>query len=402
MYIQKAIIYSLLAFTLFHTSCISAAQLIYEGRVSSHDLLFKDMVKPNGIKSRPSNQNPLISGKNLYAPEIVKMNNKWNVYYGGWKTVYQTHDTIYLGITDDIAFEGPILNNSAVISPGEYIHVNDPSVQRKSSNNWVMAYTTAKYVGSDYRDWINISTSYNGTNWYPSSANYSTEISVDASQFLQGGEQLTDIARPSLLWDNNHWKLWFDGRINNGNTESYLAVSYDSYPSNFSVIHKYTSIGGFPGFYEADVKKTNEGYVAAVQRYFTGIYKYKSTDGIHFTEMGKMISNSDTGRSLISTPGLIYDDSNGTTYGIAFGMTNNSSLIDHDIGFAYSQYTAKAVSCPNVWHQYQDAVYYETVKLKTFQYSSICRIQILDSDTNAILIDKSVSSYDGDQWRFVP
>lgn len=77
-------------------------------------------------------------------------------------------------------------------------------------------------------------------------------------------------------------------------------------------------------------------------------------------------------------------------------------VLKADIGFAYSQYTAKAVSCPNVWHQYQDAVYYETVKLKTFQYSSICRIQILDSDTNAILIDKSVSSYDGDQWRFVP
>lgn len=387
---------------LFLSSSAMSAQLNYEGNPFTQDLTFKGMVKHNGVKSRPSSSNPIIKGNNIYAPDIIRMGNQWYVYYGGFKNHGQFNDKIYIGVTDDLAFEGPILSNATMIELGSYEHVNDPSVQRRSSTDWVMAYTAAKQIGSDYRDWINISTSSNGLSWSPYFATPSTEVSLDGSAYLTGNQQFTDIARPALLWDGNHWKMWFDGRINNGGAHSYLAISYDNIPSHFTVTHKYPSPGGFPGFFEPDVEKTNNGYVAVIQKGFTDLYKYTSTNGIHFTNAGKMTSKSEVGAQHINNPGLIFDRTNQATYGVAFGMTQNQQLLAHDVGFAYSQYTAQALSCPNVWHGFQDAVFFETVKLKSFQYNVFCMIRIIDSDTGSVLLNKNVSSMDGDQWRFIP
>jgi hypothetical protein len=401
MLINKSVFLSalLLGLTAFALSA-NAASLIYEGNPHRSNLFFKDMVKPNGLKLRPSRLNPIIKGDNVYAPDLLRVSNKWFIYYGGWKTP-GVNDEIYLGITDDMAIEGPVLGNHTVIKRGAYAHVNDPSVQRVNFSRWVMAYTIAEYSGNNERAWINISTSHDGTQWYPSTANRTTEIKIDGARLLGAGKRITYAARPSLLWDNGQWKLWFDGKINNGEHASFLAVSNESTPINFTAIKKYPSIGGFPGFYEPDVEKTSNGYVAVVQRHFNGLYKYVSSNGVDFRLVGRMISNSEAGAKRIDNPGFIYDSTNKSTYGVAFGMTDNTDLVEHDVGFAYSQYKALAESCPNVWHQYQEAVFYETVKLKTYRYSAFCRIRIIDPDTRQILLNKAVRSAAGDQWRFV-
>lgn len=174
-----------------------------------------------------------------------------------------------------------------------------------------------------------------------------TEIRITNASF-------SDIARPALLWTGSGWKLWFDGRVGNGALHSYLAESSEDIPRNFTLVQSYADVGGFPGFMEPDVELVNGRYVAVVQRNFATLHKMESTDGRTFTEVGTFLSAASPtfGRKYVSNPGLVYDNVERVVKGVGFGMTDNSGLTDHDIGFAYTQYRLSVLSCPSTWHVY--------------------------------------------------
>lgn len=388
---------SLLATLLLPGTQALAGSLAYDGNTGGTGLTVTNLHLPEGIETHPSVENPIIQGHNLYAPDLVRNGSVWNLYYGGWKNSSDGNDRIYFAVSDDWVPEGAWSGQWVIINNGSYLHVNDPSVQKRGATSWVMAYTVAHQVGSDYRDWIAISTSTDGSAWNPSVATSTTEIRVSGASF-------SDIARPALLWTGSGWKLWFDGRIGNGPLHSYLAESSEDIPRNFTLVHTYPDVNGFPGFMEPDVERVNGVYVAVVQRGFATLHKLVSTDGRNFTEAGTMLSAATPafGRKYVSNPGLVYDNVDRVVRGVAYGMTDNSSLTDHDIGFAYTQHRVRVLSCPSTWHGFDAARYYDQVVVLTFDYLSYCRIVVEDARNGAVLADQTVSSRAGDRWRYVP
>ncbi len=396
--LKSAIMVCMIVLSLIHSTESGAYSLTYVGNDGWSDgVTVRGTYFADGVSSHPSIENPIIQGKNLYAPDLIRNGSVWNLYYGGWKDSGDGNDRIYFAVSDDLIPEGPWGGQSVIIGNGAYLHVNDPSVQKRSQNEWFMAYTVAHFQGSDYRDWIAISTSEDGASWTPANGVFSAEISVS-------GRNFSDIARPSLLWTGSKWKLWFDGKINNGETHCYLAESQEWLPHNFVVAAEYPDVGGFPGFMEPDVEIVNGTYRAVINRHFNELVVMESQDGITFTESSTALDADDPafGRNYVSNPGLLYDCATDEIMGYSFGMNDAPDMTGHDIGFSYGQYTVNVLSCPNTWHSVQSARHHDKTLVLTFQYQYYCRIRILHPSSGAALIDQQVQSAVGDVWLFAP
>jgi hypothetical protein len=366
-------------------------RLILEGNDGGSGITVTGMSLVDGIHATPSIENPILRGKNVYAPDIVRNGRVWNAYYGGFKETADVNDRIYFAVSDDLLPEGPWSGQVVAIDHGEYVHVNDPSVQKRSLTDWVMAYTVAP-TPDGTRDKIAISTSRDGAAFSPSVATRNTEISISGANF-------TSMARPSLVWSGSKWLLWFDGSIDMGPRQCYLAESFDRIPKNFRLLKSYADVAGFPGFFEPDVEKVGDLYVAVIQRNFKTLHKMESSDGLNFKEVGQILSsNAPTfGRTFVSNPALIYDAKERQVKGVAFGMAD--SLTTHSIGFAYPQYTLKVYSPPDIVHVYTSARYFDHAIQATHQYDTYNRIVVSNPVTGAVVVDQEVNSRRGDIWR---
>jgi len=283
---------------------------------------------------------PIIEGDNLYAPELVRQKDGWCCYYGGWKTKGQLYDRIYLGVSTSNDIRTTSWSERLAITNGDYRHVNDPTVVQEK-DDWIMLYTAAGDVwegdGLRFRDWINFSTSKDGLTWSPDAGTTSTEINMEVSAAINEGRSFSDIARPSLVRTKGGWKLWFDGKVNGGPIESYLAECDEAFPRRFKVIHKYANVAKFPGFMEPDVAILKDGsYVAVVQRGFKQLHFGTSQDGIHFSLNKVLDVTHNYSRQWVSNPGLVYDDVTDELLGLGFGMTDDHQYMNHDIGFTFT------------------------------------------------------------------
>ncbi len=361
---------------------------------------FSNVTRPESKDSVLFDANPIIRGDNLYAPDLVRVGDRWHCYHGGWLTSGQRYDRVYVGISAGLDPAGPWNPASQLaIHEGVYMHVNDPSVAIHD-DVWYMVYTAFKYQDSVWRDWINYSTSSDGIQWTPSVATTATEIVLTDPNNIAGGP-ITDMARPSLVRTPTGWKMWFDGRVNHTGVNSYLAHSTDTVPSHFTLMHRYDRIEGFPGFYEPDVVLRPDGtYLAVVQRHFRHLYVGTSTDGINFT-LTRDVSTTDPlfGRSRISNPGQVYDQVEDKFLGLSFGMTDNLSLVDHDIGFSASQYKVEVRSPGGVWHTQSLAAGLDLQSVLTPGYSNFDRVRITDPITNTVVLNQSFTdAAPGDLW----
>ena len=247
------------------------ARLIREGQGERGPLVVEGVSDPGGLSFRPDEANPTLSGENLYAADLVRNGESWNLYYGGWRDAADRNDRIYAAVSRGPVPSAPWAGREVIIERGPYLHVNDPSVQRRSADDWVMAFTAADAIGGD--NWIAIATSRDGISFAPRVADPATEIRLSGARF-------TAIARPALLWTGTAWKLWFDGKVADGPTHCYLAECSDDAPRWFRLVHEYADVDGFPGFMEPDVALSGGRYVAVVQRKFGELRRLVSRDGV--------------------------------------------------------------------------------------------------------------------------
>jgi hypothetical protein len=372
-----------------------------ELRISFTNVSFPDCARNNVYDI-----NPIINGDNLYAPDLVRNGDRWHCYYGGWKTLGQSYDRIYLGISTDLDPKGP-WTEQMIISNGTYLHVNDPTVYREGST-WIMLYTAAKFVasgsGQRFRDWINYSTSADGITWTPNAGSSATEITISDPLNILGGSTLSDMARPSLVRDGNKWKLWFDAEINDASPTSYLAETTGTFPSNFQLVHKYSNLGSFPSFYEPDVvRRANGTFSAVIQRGFKKLHYGNSTDGINFTWSEAVDADHPFfARKWVSNPGLIYDDTTDKVLGLSFGMTDNDGFTDHDIGFSATHYVIEVRSPVSTWHIYSEAHALDELSAIVFGYTSFDQVRLKNPLTNQVLFTQDFTEARvGDTWRLV-
>jgi hypothetical protein len=383
-------------------STVAAPQLIKLTHTSQTDrVTVTNLARPNATSMILNASNPVIEGNNLYAPDLLRVGNSWYCYHGGWLTDGQASDRIYLGISASMDLAGPWNPASReVVREGTYLHVNDPTVVVENGT-WHMLYTAFKVVGSDARDWINYSTSTDGINWSPSAGTIATEIAMTDPDNIAGGK-ITDIARPSLVRTPTRWELWFDARADNGDLTSFLAYGTAATPTSFTLVHKYSAVGGFPGFYEPDVVRRPDGtYLAVIQRYFQTTYIGTSADGINFDFAASVsATNAAFGRDKISNPGLAYDQITDQLLGLGFGMTDSTSLVGHDIGFSFSQYDVCVRSPDNTWHCDVESSGSDSKSIMTPGCTALNRIQIYDPVADRVALNQDFSNaVPGDVWR---
>ena len=294
-------------------------------------LTFTNIAFPDGADVVCYDQNPVITGNNIYAPDLVRMSNFWRCYNGGWRDNGQVNDRIYLSTSSSMNLEGPWTTPQLMISEGPYVHVNDPSVAIYNGV-WYMVYSTAGYGDET----INYSTSLDGINWTPSAGDVTTALTiVDPDNIADA--QITDVARPSLVFAPECVKLWFDGHLtnNSGAVEEYLAEASYTNITYFTVKHKYGNTG-FPRFYEPDVIRRGDGNYQAVYNWaFSEVRYATSTDGVNFTDINiapVKATDPDFIYPIVNNPGFFHDQLNDVNFGIAFGMTENNALVDNKIG----------------------------------------------------------------------
>ncbi len=384
---------------------IAELQLDYQGNNSKTDRITIQGVSFTEVGfgyQKTLEQNPIINGHNLYATEAICEGDTWTIFYGGWLRSGQPSDNIYRATTKTLdVTDGWSSLNRTVVSEGSYLHINDPSVS-KSDDGWYSLYTAAKFVGSEFRDWINYSTSPDGVSWTPNYGTANNEVSMADPSNLAGGT-ITDIARPSIVKTDTGWRMWFDASTNNGAVHSYLAESVGADPTNWQIIHRYDDINGFPGFYEPDVALRPDGtYLAVVQHSFGMLYLATSTDGIEFTLSGSPIFNaSDPNLDVlhISNPGLLYDEQTDKLYGVAFGMTESPQLVGHDIGFAYNQYTVELRATNGVWYAQEAALGLDEMMVQTLGVSSFDMMRVRNPHTGEILLETAIDAAPGDVFQ---
>lgn len=370
------------------------SRLEFDGR-GGGGLSIAGVALPGGVMARPDAANPILAGKNLYAPDLVRNGESWNLYYGGWRDEADRNDRIYAAVCAGPSPAGPWAGREVIIDRGPYLHVNDPSVQKRGPGDWWMAFTAANHTPDGYRDWIAIASSRDGMAFTPRVAEPAAEIVVEGAAF-------TSIARPSLLWTGLAWRLWFDGKVARGPMHSYAAECADDVPRRFRLVHEYADVEGFPGFMEPDVAMVGGRYHAVVQRQFRDLRKLVSRDGVHFEDRGLILSSADPalGRRQLSNPGLIQEDDD-KLLGVAFGMTDEPDLSAHAIGVAYHQYAVKVESPGDVGHIYAKSRGPDVALPMTFGFAEFTRITVLDPATREIVADRQVESSPGDRWRRV-
>src|SRR5690606_17717009 len=157
----------------------------------------------------PSEFNPLIDGKNLYAPDVRKYGSNWIMYYGGFKNTTDTRDEIYYSTTSSSDPSSPWSSGTKLIStqtqsPGAFQHANDPSVINIAYGSTVvyyMYYTATKWGAYHDIGGIYYSASLSATGSFsPNTPDDGYEIEFTSASIADvfPGDDIYSAARPSV------------------------------------------------------------------------------------------------------------------------------------------------------------------------------------------------------------
>ena len=242
--------------------------------------------------------NPVLWGQNLYTPWIVKKDDTWFVYYGGYGDESSNGaDTTFLATTKDPELRSGWTLHGAVVTPqGQYLCAQDPAVAIHNGK-FVMVYSYTKIIYGKGIDWIGVATSDDGIHWTPD-----TPDSKEYEITITNRERATYdfIGRPSLYYNESksRWEMYVDGELEGETPGMYVLYSTEDIPMNWT--------------YEGLVMQTcGESCLAVINgTYYLG-YRYtkeswptrmriaKSTDGKTFTDstytiLGEKLSNGQT------------------------------------------------------------------------------------------------------------
>lgn len=132
---------------------------------------------------------------NVYAPDILIENGTYRMWYGGLGK--DGHDRIhYAESKNGIEWK----KRGIVLQDKTANHVNDPSIVRVK-DQYFMYYTVA---GAGVTDRIDVATSGDGIKWQRQGTAVSPGNPGEWDGLLVG--------RPSVLFEDGQFKMWYDGR----------------------------------------------------------------------------------------------------------------------------------------------------------------------------------------------
>jgi|GEM_PF-1175847 len=261
---------------------------------------------------------------NIYAPDVHLEGAIYKMWYGGQGT--DGHDRIHYATSIDGVHWA---KHGVVIDNGDANHVNDPSVVKVGETYYM--YYTKDYLGPGPEEsaYIYVATSQDGIHW--------AERGIAISKGPSGSWNSKAVARPSVIYENGIFKMWFDGH--NG-IARHVAYATSSDGLNWTIQNN-----GQPVFYNAgavDVKRIGDYYVL-VHESHEGTKWALSPDGISWIDKGFLFFKS--GKSYDAyghvTP-MIFVDSNGNWAGVYYGAASHECWCRNRIALRYGR-----VPCQN-------------------------------------------------------
>lgn len=132
---------------------------------------------------------------NIYAPEVLFDNGIYRMWFGGQGK--DGHDRIQLAESVD---GKKWVTKGVVLEDKKANHVNDPTVVKVDGTYW-MYYTRAD---KDIRDDIAVAISNDGIKW--------SQKGVVLRPTSAGKWDSLLVGRPSVLYENGLFRMWYDGR----------------------------------------------------------------------------------------------------------------------------------------------------------------------------------------------
>lgn len=291
--------------------------------------------------------NPVLWGQNLYTPWIVKHDDTWFVYYGGYGDE-QTNgmDITFLATTKDPELRSGWTLHGPVVTPGgDYLCAQDPAVYIKD-DLFYMVYSYTKIYNGQGRDWIGVATSEDGINWTPDTPS-TDEWEITIKDYTRTKED-DYLGRPSLYYNEkkSRWEMYADGFLTGtGDTQKgmYLLYSYDEgLPLNWELAVEgqvmanagESALAVIDDTYYFAYRPTNENWP-------TRMRMATSKDGINFegstlTIVGEELSNGQVNN--VSMLAFAVDDNKITS--IMYGRSLEGW--SHKVSIAYPQKVVEA------------------------------------------------------------
>ena len=135
-------------------------------------------------------------GDNIYAPDVHHFDGTYHMWYGGQGR--DGHDRIHYATSKDGRRWMRHADNP-VLDCGSSNHVNDPSVVLVGGT-FYMYYTDA---ATDENDRIHLAVSNDGVKWQ--------KVGLVLNTGPAGSWESLKVGRPSVLYENRIFKMWYDG-----------------------------------------------------------------------------------------------------------------------------------------------------------------------------------------------
>ena len=263
---------------------------------------------------------------NVYAPHILRYQNKWWMWYGGQGR--DGKDAIFLAWSDDLLFwekhggDNPI----PVVDHGNSNHVNDPSVVRVNGQ-FYMYYTEAPIAEEDE---VHLATSADGINW----EKRGVVIDVGATNSWEPDR----VGRPSVIYENGEFRMWYDGQIFQVARHVGYATSNDGFqwtksPNNPVLLNE----GAI------DVARVGNEYIMLTESR-NGTKYYRSSNRIDWVIGGNLIGLSGQNYDQFGqvTPHLLVDV--GEAVALFYGGASNDCWCKNRVAVAFAGLVSP-VSC---------------------------------------------------------
>ena len=302
--------------------------------------------------------NPIAWGQNVYTPWMVKKEDTWYVYYGGWGTVDCTgNDTSYLMTTKDPDLRGPYTQHGVVMKAdgANYVHAQDPSVALGPDGKFYMAYTQTKIAYGKGVDWIGMARSDDGIHFTAYGSDKvgiadSPDSEIKFTNYERNNDRVNgydNIGRPSLYYNEDYvradgkkgrWEMYvdgehFDGKGTSNAMQIFFFTSEEDYPINWK--------------YEGAVRQGGETALAVIDGVYYLAYRddsswpsrmkvASSTDGLHYGD-GKLIITGERTRdgSVNNITQMAFAVDNNEIKAIMYGRSVDGW--QHKVSLAYPQ-----------------------------------------------------------------